>query len=127
MPALKSPLPSLATMAEAVFVAVAVVAELLTLPAVLIVANLVSTIPALASTSALTMLEVDKTPEALLCTTPAVLKGVTVTPVAAVMVPAVKSPDASRLTMAEAVFVAVAVVAELLTLPAVLIVANLVS
>lgn len=45
----------------------------------------------------------------------------------AVMVPAVKSPFASRATIADAVFAFVAVVAELLTLPEVAIVANLVS
>ena len=45
----------------------------------------------------------------------------------AVIVPAVKFPLASRATIAEAVFASVAVVAELLTLPGVAIVANLVS
>lgn len=43
------------------------------------------------------------------------------------MVPAVKSPLASRATRADAVFASVAVVAELLTFPAVAIVANFVS
>ena len=46
---------------------------------------------------------------------------------AAVMVPALKLPEASRATIAEAVLAFVAVVALLLTLSAVLIVANLVS
>ncbi len=45
----------------------------------------------------------------------------------AVIVPAVKFPLASRATMAEAVLAFVAVVAELLTFPAVAIVASLVS
>jgi hypothetical protein len=43
------------------------------------------------------------------------------------MVPAVKLPDASLATIAEAVLTFVAVVAELLTLPAVAMVASLVS
>jgi hypothetical protein len=47
--------------------------------------------------------------------------------VVAVMVPAVKLPEASRATMALAVFALVAVVAELATLPAVLMVSSLVS
>ncbi len=45
----------------------------------------------------------------------------------AVIVPAAKSPLASRVTIADAVLASVAVVAELLTFPAVEIVANLVS
>ena len=45
----------------------------------------------------------------------------------AVIVPAVKLPLASRATMADAVLASVAVVAELFTLPAVAMVANLVS
>ena len=45
----------------------------------------------------------------------------------AVMVPAVKSPLISRATMADAVLASVAVVAELSTFPAVVIVANFVS
>jgi hypothetical protein len=55
VPAVKLPLPSRATMALAVFALVAVVAELLTLPAVAIVASLVSTMAAEAFMSALTM------------------------------------------------------------------------
>ena len=51
----KSPFGSLATIALPVFTLVAVVAELLTLPAVAMVASFVSTIPALALMSALTM------------------------------------------------------------------------
>ena len=45
----------------------------------------------------------------------------------AVTVPAAKSPEASRATIAEAVFASVAVVAELETLPTVEIVASFVS
>ena len=55
VPALKLPLASRATIALAVFVDTAVVAELLTFKAVAIVANLVSTIPADAFISALTI------------------------------------------------------------------------
>lgn len=56
VPAVKFPLASRATMAEAVLASVAVVAELLTFPAVEIVANLVSAMPAEALMSAFTML-----------------------------------------------------------------------
>jgi hypothetical protein len=55
VPALKLPEPSLATIADAVFALVAVVALLETLSAVAIVANLVSTIPADALISASTI------------------------------------------------------------------------
>ena len=55
VPALKFPDASLNTMVFAVFALVAVVAELDTFPAVLIVASLESTIPAAGSTSALTI------------------------------------------------------------------------
>ena len=55
VPAEKLPDASLATIAEPVFAFVAVVAELLTFPAVAIVASLVSTIAALAFTSSLTI------------------------------------------------------------------------
>jgi len=170
---------------------VAVVAEFATLPAVLMVANLVSTIAAAGSISALTINELDKFPEASLCTTPALVNAsieivppdaifkrssalvlndnepvfadnpVVVLPVntndgnavvpagscnvpvmvspafntfadaapvkLAIIVPALKFPDASRATIAFAVLTLVAVVAELATLPAVEIVANLVS
>ena len=53
--AVKLPLPSRATMAEGVLALAAVVAELLTLPAVAIVASLVSTMAAEAFISALTI------------------------------------------------------------------------
>jgi hypothetical protein len=56
VPALKLPEASRATIAFAVFAFVAVVAEFATLPAVLIVASFVSTIPAAAAMSLLTML-----------------------------------------------------------------------
>jgi len=56
VPALKSPDPSRATIADAVFALSAVVAELLTFDAVEIVASLVSAMAALALMSALTML-----------------------------------------------------------------------
>jgi hypothetical protein len=55
VPALKFPLASRATIALAVFAFVAVVAEFDTLPAVAIVANFVSTIPAAELISALTI------------------------------------------------------------------------
>ena len=55
LPAIKSPLASRATIADAVFALVAVVAELLTFPAVAMVASFVSTIAADALMSALTI------------------------------------------------------------------------
>ena len=55
VPAMKLPLLSRATIADVVFAAVAVVAELLTFPAVAMVANLVSTMAAVALISALTI------------------------------------------------------------------------
>ncbi len=55
MPAVKFPLASRATIADAVLASVAVVAELLTFPAVAMVASLVSTIAAVGLMSALTM------------------------------------------------------------------------
>ena len=55
VPAVKSPFTSLATIADAVFALVAVVAELLTFPAVDMVASFVSTIAAEALMSALTI------------------------------------------------------------------------
>src|SRR5207244_6355333 len=77
VPAEKLPDASRATMALAVFALVAVVAELATLPAVEIVANLVSAIAAAESISALTISELDKLPEASLCTTPALVNALT--------------------------------------------------
>jgi hypothetical protein len=59
VPAEKFPEGSLATMALAVFAFVAVVALLLTFPAVAIVANFVSTIPALELMSALTIVSAE--------------------------------------------------------------------
>jgi hypothetical protein len=73
-PAVKLPLESLATIADAVLAAVAVVAELLTFPLVEIVANFVSAIAALAETSAFTTRLELKTPDPSLCITPAVEK-----------------------------------------------------
>ena len=55
VPAVKLPLASRATIADAVFASVAVVAELLTLPEVAIVANLESTMAAEVEMSALTI------------------------------------------------------------------------
>src|SRR6266852_5015574 len=78
VPAEKLPDPSRDTMAFAVFALVAVVAELATFPAVLIVASFVSTIPAAGSTSALIINELDNKPDELLWTIPAVLNGVMV-------------------------------------------------
>jgi len=63
---IKLPDASRATIAFAVLALVAVVAEFATLPAVEIVANLVSTIAAAGSTSALTINDVDNNPAALL-------------------------------------------------------------
>jgi tRNA-binding EMAP/Myf-like protein len=132
VPALKLPDASRATIADAVFALVAVVAELLTLSAVAIVSSLVSTMAALALISALTI-----TPEAIevalptLVTSPVKLAFVVTfdaVPVRfAVIVPAIKLPDASRATIADAVFALAAVVAELLTFEAVEIVASFVS
>ena len=78
VPALKLPEASRATIALAVLASVAVVAELATLPAVLIVANLLSVIPAPEAISALTMRDVDTTPEPLVCSTPDEARGVKV-------------------------------------------------
>jgi hypothetical protein len=124
VPAEKLPEASLATMAEAVFKLVAVVAELLTFPAVEIVANFVSTMPALADT-----LELSTEPGAMTVADCVPVTSPLREPVkeaaepdtfpvtfpvsAAVTVLAVKFPEASRATMAEAVLEAVAVVAEL--------------
>jgi len=80
-PAAKAPPASLATIADAVFADVAVVAELDTLPAVEIVASFVSTIAAAASTSALTMKEEERSPPAALWTMPAVVNFGKKTPV----------------------------------------------
>ena len=66
VPAEKLPDASRATIALAVLALVAVVAELATLPVVEIVASLVSTIPAAADTSASTIRELDKLPDASL-------------------------------------------------------------
>ena len=131
---LKLPDALRATIVDAVLASVAVVAELLTLPAVAMVASLVSTIAADALMSALTI-----APVAIDVALPTevmspVRLALVVTVVAvlalpfnvAVIVPAEKLPDPSRATMADKVFKFVAVVAELLTLPAVLIVASLV-
>jgi hypothetical protein len=132
VPAVKFPLASRATIALAVFADVAVVAELLTFDAVEIVASLVSTMPADALMSASTI-----TPAAIAVALPtevtspvklALVVTVDALPVKeAVIVPALKFPDASRATMADAVFAFVAVVAELLTFKAVEIVASFVS
>ena len=72
--ALKLPDTSRATMAEAVFKGVAVVAVLATFPDDEMIANFVSTIPAAASMSALTIKDVDNAPDAELCTIPVVVK-----------------------------------------------------
>ena len=66
VPAEKFPEPSLATIVFIVFVAIAVVALLLTLPVVEIVANFVSDIAAAESISAFVIKDVDNTPELLL-------------------------------------------------------------
>src|SRR5438477_5346841 len=85
--AAKLPDASRATMALAVFALVAVVAELDTLPAVEIVANFVSTIAADADTSAFTINDVDKFPDASVCTTPALFNPlIDTTPVADIFI-----------------------------------------
>jgi len=116
VPAEKFPEESRATIAFAVLALVAVVAELATLPTVEIVANLVSTIAAAGSTSAFTIKELDNNPDALLCTTPAVLNGVMVaelliTSSVTLTAPAENPPDAVRFTIALAVFALVAALA----------------
>jgi hypothetical protein len=108
VPAEKLPDESRATIALAVFALVAVVAEFATLPAVEIVANFESVIAADDEISALTINELDNNPDALLCTTPAVLNGVMVAEllitVSVILIkPAAKLPLASRFTMALAV------------------------
>ncbi len=111
----KLPVPSRSTIVFGVFVEIAVVAEFATLFAVEIVASLVSTIPAAAATSAFTINELDNNPDILLCTTPAVANGVTVseeltTPSVRLIAPAEKPPDAVRLTIAFAVLALTALV-----------------
>ena len=73
VPALKLPDASRSTIVFGVLRLVAVVAEFDTFPAVEIVASLVSTIPAAGSTSAFTIKELDKFPNASLCTIPALV------------------------------------------------------
>ena len=130
VPALKLPLASRATIAFTVFAFVAVVAELLTLLAVLIVDKFVSAIEpaniAFVTFAApiVVALPTDVTSPvkfALVVTFDAVPVKV------AVIVPAAKLPLPSLATIVETVFTFVAVVAELLTLPPVLIVASFVS
>ena len=70
VPAEKLPLESLATIADAVLVFVAVVAELETSPICVIVANFELLIPALEEISASTIKLLVRFPNALLCTTP---------------------------------------------------------
>src|SRR4030095_13820336 len=82
----------------------------------LIVASLVSTIAAAGSTSSFIINDVDNNPDASLCTTPAVLNGITVSVVSIIasvtlIAPAEKPPVAVRLTMVLAVFALVAVLA----------------
>lgn len=69
----KFPDASRETIVLAVFALVAVVAELETFPAVVMVANLVSTIAAEGETSASIIKELDRSPDASLCTTPTVV------------------------------------------------------
>ena len=131
VPAVKLPLPSLATIALAVFKFVAVVAELLTLSAVAIVANFVSTIPAEALISASTIAPAEilelivifapplkdvavPVTSPLIAIVLAVSKVVAVVALpdnAAVIVPALKFPEAFLVTIALAVFALSAVVA----------------
>src|SRR4029078_2425291 len=71
VPAEKLPEASRETMVFGVLALVAVVAELATLPAVAMVPHLVSAIAAVALTSALTIVDVERFPEESVCTTPA--------------------------------------------------------
>src|SRR4029453_11658484 len=71
LPAPNLPIPSRKTIVFTVLVLVAVVAEFATLPAVLMVASLVSTIAAAGSTSASTISELDNNPDASLLKNPA--------------------------------------------------------
>ena len=73
VPAAKSPFESRSTIVFAVFALVAVVAEFATLPAVVMFASFESVIPAFAMISELVISDVDKLPNASLCTTPAVV------------------------------------------------------
>jgi hypothetical protein len=126
VPATKLPDASRATIALAVFTAVAVVAVLSTLPAAVIVASIVF-VMAFAP-----IVVADCVP----VTTPAKLPvklaaepdtfPVTLPINAAVIVPAAKLPDASRATIVDGEFVDVAVVAALSTLPGVFMVASIV-
>src|SRR4029434_977283 len=116
VPAAKLPDPSRKTMVFAVFALVAVVAEFATLPAVLMVASLVSTIAAAGSTSASTISDVESKPVASLCTTPSVLNSEIISDpliISSVTLisPAEKPPVAVRLTMVLAVFALVAALA----------------
>ena len=77
VPALKLPDESRVTIAFIVLLLVAVVAEFATLPAVAIVPNFVSVIAAADAISALTINELDRFPDASLCTTPAVVNAST--------------------------------------------------
>src|SRR5204863_3001031 len=74
VPALKLPDASRSTIVLAVLLLVAVVAVFATLPAVDIVANLVSVIAAVGEISAFTINDVDKFPDASLCTIPVEVK-----------------------------------------------------
>ena len=113
VPALKLPEASLATIADAVLALVAVVALLDTFPAVDIVANLVSAIPADALMSASTI-----TPAAIEVVLPtdvtsparfALVVTLDAVPVKlAVIVPALKLPEASLATIVDAVLALVA-------------------
>ncbi len=120
-PTAQALLASRATMALAVLVEVAVVAELDTFRGVEMVANLVSAMAAEELMSASTMDDVDNKPLISVWTIPVELR------LAKVRVPAVKLPKASRATMAEAVLDEVAVVAEFDTFRGVEMVASLAS
>ncbi|MEW6498999.1 MAG: hypothetical protein AB1589_41895 [Cyanobacteriota bacterium] len=88
---------------------VAVVAEFDTLPAVLMVESLVSTIPAVSLTSALTTFDEDKTP-AVLCTTPSVENpGTVITPVLDIDKRVLPTPLVTKLSAFELVVPKIAV------------------
>lgn len=108
IPAEKLPDASRATIAFARLALFAVVAALATLPAVVRVASLLSDIAAPEAISALTINEVERAPDELLCTIPDVLNGKTVnellsTASVRLTAPAENLPEASRLTITFAV------------------------
>lgn len=117
----KLPEASRDTIAFARLALFAVVAELVTLPAVVIVASLESLIAADELISAFVIKDVENAPEELLCTTPAVFKELTTKELLiiaslALMAAAAKLPAASLLTIVLTAFVLVAFVLKVISL-----------